>query len=467
MDSQKSSEESESHEESGSAQPSENLHPVDHQEINRQNRADLVTFYFSQGHSIPQIIKLLKRDHGIKKLPRDVPYQDLAYATNAKWLTYNPPRHIKFSDELSDKYPYLLEAHVPRDGARMAVVAEGAQLVSRSIGFIAEKLAKEYGKEWDFPMLSAAPEPRRTRKNHSSPDVAIQTEDLSGTIESEEPNPAPLDIEIRIGVSGGRTIGTTIMELGRLLASEIEEWEIKLKETVFEALQKNGRGDDIPKGLAKRRFRVRLRPLFINLVSGFDQAAFNHPIGILTAMINSHELLASRAELMCFSGNSYVKIGENHQIPGGNYPPNQVRKFIKDWGLDIILTSAGCIGDKHSSLRRYYKHDESAIQILKDHHVKGDILWMPLTSTRPFNFSKDLSPEEIEILKYSPTTLFNLEDLAAHKKEGSDVVLLLAPCGGCYEPKTEIMKAILNQGKPLISHLVVDRETTAEVLGKS
>jgi len=351
----------------------------------------------------PQIVRLL-RDHGITEISRELPYHDLAYATSANWLTYSPPPHIRWTEQLLSNYPFLKEAMIPKDGERMAVIAESARVISRSIYEIADRLARKYGTSWQFPEYSTTQEilrdrdfPAESRPPRRKGDRSENAGTFAG--QSPDPNPMPLVIEIRIGVSGGRTLGATIKELGRILVQEIEDEERKLKKAVWEAISEEGATAPKPDARLWRRFRVELRLLFINLVSGFDTDPFNHPIAYVTAMINSDDLLVSRAEMMCFCATPFVKIGESDDVENMPESPARVKKFVEKHGFDIIVTSAGCIDDQHTTLNFYYGGGEVPRRILEGHGVEGDFLWMPVTARGAFNYEKELTPGEAALLK--------------------------------------------------------------------
>lgn len=449
----------------------------------RQNRVDLVGFYFCQGKSIPQIVKLLERDHGFADLSRELPYHDLAYATNANWLTYQPPLHSGWSSELLTRFPFLLEAHIPKDGERMAVIAESARQIARSINHISVKLAQEYAASWTFPERPCRSSIPRRRAGYDHSDDSCPDDERQGTSRSRptepddptDPDPLPLIIEIRIGISGGQTMGETIAELGRVLVHGvegagpaghgIEVQERYLKDIVGSVVHKPDSCAPKPGSLGWRRFRVELRLLFINLVAGFHVDPFTHPIAHVTAMINSHELLESRVKMKCFCGSPFVRIGESSEIENLPESPAQVKRFVEKYGLDIILTSAGSLDDPHSALNLYYKQ-ESQRTTLDERGVAGDFMWIPIKATAPFDFEKDLSDSDRDTLRYRPATLLTLDEVVAHVKRGHDVVLIMSPCRGCYQPKDRILKAILDHQNPLITHLIADRRTVAHVLGK-
>jgi len=42
-------------------------------------------------------------------------------------------------------------------------------------------------------------------------------------------------------------------------------------------------------------------------------------------------------------------------------------------------------------------------------------------------------------------TLLNLDEVAEHVRRENHVVLMIAPCGKCYEPKHRVLKATLGQ----------------------
>ena len=125
--------------------------------------------------------------------------------------------------------------------------------------------------------------------------------------------------------------------------------------------------------------------------------------------------------------------------------------------LDIIVTSASCWDDPHSSLYRHLSRDTRLVQMLeKKADCHGDMLWQPLSA----NGWLEPLPPEIEAL-----TVVKLSQLPSFiKDEGKDVLLIIGPCGGCNKPQTGILDTILGLDEHLINHLVVDSRTAAQAL---
>jgi DNA-binding transcriptional regulator LsrR (DeoR family) len=117
--------------------------------------------------------------------------------------------------------------------------------------------------------------------------------------------------------------------------------------------------------------------------------------------------------------------------------------------LDIILNSASSIEDAHSILHKNYYNTE---QLIRDGCV-GDMLWLPLSHSGPIEQSRENGYE------YRPMTLIELNDLPKYIEQGTKVLLVLGPCGGCNTPKADILDAILNLKEHFITHLVVDSST--------
>jgi hypothetical protein len=446
----------------------------------RDNRADLVSYYFCLGKTASQIAKLLERDYECGEIYRELPYLDLNYATGANWLTYSPPKHLELANRLRQDHPSLLEVHIPSDGGRMAVVVEAAKLTARSIGHIARVLARKYAATWTFPLAPAELPVLRARDKYPGSEDPVLPPDPGGA--THDPQPHPLVVEIRIGVSGGRSLGHGILQLGRILKEGVdgenlmglEELERELKEEVGKVITRGEGAGPMPDPLVWRRFRVQVRLLFINLVSGYDTDPFNHPIASVTAMITSSDLLESRAEMKCFSATPFVELGSSRE--GGAWPNALlgVKEFVDRYGLDIILTSAGSLEDPHSMLRVFHgdgradaldRDDTATGYLSRRHGVLGDFIWMPLRDRVPFRYETDLDDEGIRLLKHRPMTLLGLDDVAEHVRRGHDVVLMISPCGKCHEPKDPILRAVLGQESPLVTHLVADRISVARILG--
>ena len=122
--------------------------------------------------------------------------------------------------------------------------------------------------------------------------------------------------------------------------------------------------------------------------------------------------------------------------------------------IDIIITSATCWNDGHSTFRKYMDNIEGCTETLEKEGCVGDLLWQPLSR------KKIIQPDKTS---HRSMALFNLHELSNFVKEGKNVLLVLGPCAQCYQAKTDIMKAILDLDDQLITHLVADSRSVREL----
>jgi DNA-binding transcriptional regulator LsrR (DeoR family) len=122
--------------------------------------------------------------------------------------------------------------------------------------------------------------------------------------------------------------------------------------------------------------------------------------------------------------------------------------------LDIIVTSARDWRDEHAVLPR---HIQVSLEGLKAAGAVGDILWQPLGRDGPVELSSE--PRAMAI-----KTLREVQDFVA---EGKQVLLVAGPCAECLRAKTEIVGTVLDQQRPLITHLVVDSRCARELLAST
>ncbi len=419
--------------------------------IDRRTRIDMVCFYFSQGRPISSVVDILRREHGITGLSRDTPYHDLAMATSWGWLSYNPSTELRLASKLRENFP-LSEVIVPSAGERMTTVTEAAELVVRLTESVARRRVREMAEKFKF--IDDNLDEAASQKSKSKRKSAQKWN-------PDDPEPRPMEVNVTIGFSGGRTMENLSTELGIRLSREIEDLERLLKEDAWIALNEAGRDEElkgVPK-LAKRRFRVRFKLTLINLVAGFDTKPETNPISFLTLM-RREEPLASCTQFKCFNSAPWVEIDHRKQALE---PVAELRDFCKDVGFDIILTGAGSIDDPHSTFSRYYT-DKNRRKILQAKGVKGDFLWLPVTSNEPFEFEKDLTKADKANLRYRPITLIDLRELAEQIERNCKVVLVLGPCGRCHTEKSQVLRAVLGQEKPILTHLVADRHTARATL---
>ena len=127
---------------------------------------------------------------------------------------------------------------------------------------------------------------------------------------------------------------------------------------------------------------------------------------------------------------------------------------VKD--LDIIVTSGSDWEDEHSLLAGHMaKEDPDSFKQLKKLGVEGDVMWRPLAASGGIDATT----------KLRALTLMELEELQGFidKRKGS-VLLMMGPCGGCSKPKGRITRVVLEVPKSIITHLVVDSRSAAEMV---
>jgi len=438
--------------------------PLDH-----RRRTDIVLKRFVEGMSIPGIVRYLKREYGID-VGRDVPYQDIARGTKQRWLTYNAPRTDEIGRELIARRKELLDVFVPSFGEGMATVNAAASLCASAIKDIAR--AKVRGitlgnpdkgiDRWRFPV--------KVHTDTADGPVVRNFADVDfGEVEDDQVEVQPMRITVRIGFSGGKTMSLTCGNLGNAIAAKIEDWEGKLKTLVFHTLRDADHKDGNPTGVHKRRFKIDLQFVVVNLSSGFDSSPGTNPISFLSAMLQD-PMLAPRTTVEIFNAMPFVEVGKCRQTIAEIEPLREVREDYDRHGFDIILTSGGCLSDPHSTYRRYYK-DKRVRQLLEKEGVVGDFMWLPITRDEPFSLkalrkrllegNRPDRNELAELIKYRPMTLLDLNDVADHVSKRRDVFCVLAPCGVCGLEKSDVARALLSQieGRGLVTHFVLDRGT--------
>ena len=86
----------------------------------------------------------------------------------------------------------------------------------------------------------------------------------------------------------------------------------------------------------------------------------------------------------------------------------------------------------------------------------GDVLWRPIARTGPI----------VTETKLRALTLVELTDLPRMIKRDKQVLLMLAPCGMCHEPKGELLDTILNldPSQQIVTNVVVDSVTAGQML---
>lgn len=137
--------------------------------------------------------------------------------------------------------------------------------------------------------------------------------------------------------------------------------------------------------------------------------------------------------------------------------PGVREAYVGAKDLDIVVTSASLWGDEHSMLRRYMANSEDSLVALQKAGCLGDMLWRPISRKGPIGMATDIRA----------MTLVELGDLPGFIARGSHVLLVLGPCGGCGQPKSELLDMVLGLDPRLITHLVVDSRAAREVLERT
>ena len=114
--------------------------------------------------------------------------------------------------------------------------------------------------------------------------------------------------------------------------------------------------------------------------------------------------------------------------------------------IDVIVTSTSCWTDEHSMLRHYMHVAGEPVGKLEKEGCLGDILWQPFGSAGPLELST----------RIRAMTIMKLSDLSEFVAAGKHVLLVAGPCARCHRPKSEVVRAILDQEHRLITHLVTD-----------
>jgi DNA-binding transcriptional regulator LsrR (DeoR family) len=122
--------------------------------------------------------------------------------------------------------------------------------------------------------------------------------------------------------------------------------------------------------------------------------------------------------------------------------------------IDVIVTGASCWRDEHSALGHYLELAKQPVDDLVGAECIGDILWQPINCDGPIEMKTALRA----------MTLKQLDEVSEFVADQGHVLLVSGPCSKCHLPKTEIVKAILEQKRQLITHLAVDSRCGRDLL---
>jgi len=226
--------------------------------------------------------------------------------------------------------------------------------------------------------------------------------------------------EVHIGFSGGSTLRTFARRFAELLRDRVLH---------------------LPK-----------RIVFHALVAGFDvYDPTTDPNAFLTFFA---EELAMEVEIS-FVGLHLPAVG-GAELDGQLRPLRGVREaydLAKD--IDIIVTATSSWKDEHCVLRSYMCESSESIQQLEEEGCLGDMLWQPIGPQGPFELDTHL--RAMTIMKLS-----RVAELVEEKK--IRVLLVAGPCTACHRPKAEVLKAILDHERRLVTHLAVDSRSVRSLI---
>lgn len=195
---------------------------------------------------------------------------------------------------------------------------------------------------------------------------------------------------------------------------------------------------------------------FHALVAGFDPLDPTTGPNTFAAFFEGKPALQVRTRFIGLQGPPLV---ESAQLRGLLELHGIREAFAQRSELDIVVTSVGTWSPHcdHSLLRGYMARSDGSLRALDEEGYLGDMLWRPLGPDGPIT-------RETGIRALS---LLELTDLPVLIAEGKAVLLVVAPCRVCAEPRARVLETILSLRRKLITHLVVDSRTAAAVLANS
>jgi DNA-binding transcriptional regulator LsrR (DeoR family) len=218
---------------------------------------------------------------------------------------------------------------------------------------------------------------------------------------------------VHIGFSGGSALRTFARRFAELLRGRVRHLP---KRIVFHAMVA---GFDISKPTTDPN-------------AFFTYFAEDPAMEVETRFVALHSLAMGGAELD----------GTLRTLPGVG------EAYARAHQIDIIVTATSCWKDEHCVLRGYMGESSDSIEKLEKAGCLGDMLWQPIGPRGPLD---DLDTH------IRAMTVMSLSEVAEFVEEKKVRVLLVAaPCVACHRPKTEVVKAILEHERRLVTHLAVD-----------
>lgn len=124
--------------------------------------------------------------------------------------------------------------------------------------------------------------------------------------------------------------------------------------------------------------------------------------------------------------------------------------------IDVVVTSATSWKDRHSVLRHYLDDPDGSAEELERAGCIGDMLWQPIGRNGTIALETPIRAN----------TLMDLAEVGALVERGRQVLLVAGPCTKCHTPKSDVVKAILEQPSRLVTHVVVDARCARAVLAE-
>jgi len=229
----------------------------------------------------------------------------------------------------------------------------------------------------------------------------------------------PLDGEVHIGFSGG----TSLRMLARRFAELLRE--------------------------PARHLPSRI--VFHALVAGFDvHDPATDPNAFFTYFVGD-PAIPVETSFVALHSPAMVEAADEQKLRG---LPAIKEAYDRAPEIDIVVTSTSCWTDPHSMLRHCMHLAGESVDELEQAGCLGDILWQPIGADGPFELNSRI--RAMTIMK-----LNGLSELIAANKH---VLLVAGPCHQCHRPKTNVVKAILDQQNHLITHLVTDSRCAREMV---
>jgi DNA-binding transcriptional regulator LsrR (DeoR family) len=192
--------------------------------------------------------------------------------------------------------------------------------------------------------------------------------------------------------------------------------------------------------------------VFHSIVAGFSPTdPSTDPNAFFTYFMNK-PLMQVEPEFLGLHAPAIVKSADLHKILR-----QRDIEIASTWAkkLDVVVTSGSDWGDPDSLLAREMRtSDVESYEKLQRLGVEGDVMWRPLSASCPIDAETVLRA----------LTMKELTDLPAFIRGGGSVLLMMGPCAGCARPKGRITKIILDLPESIVTHVVLDSRTAAQMM---